>query len=222
MDTLDTTAQTLPALKMPSRRKSVFMEVGLVDEDKARRDRSPAPIQTITTPTLILDPTPKRLRPTRTVRFQSQAHVFEENVQVRVRDEDDDDWESDLDEDDEETLAAMKLYPNPNNRTHAYSGSYRVGLLALMLALMLPVIQMNPIAAIGVRGGVVRGARQTIDAQVIRRDDTNPQVCKRWSHQAAVVNGTLYVYGGRASTSDQQTSDTWSMSLIASSRSAIR
>ncbi|ORY12612.1 hypothetical protein BCR34DRAFT_482332 [Clohesyomyces aquaticus] len=210
---MDTTAQPQPALKAPGRRKSVFMEVGLVDEDTVRRDRSPAPGYNTSTPTLISDPTRKRLRPARTVRFRSQAEILNEKEHERMSEEFDDEWESDSDVEDE-TLATMKLYPSPNNQLNACSGLYKAGLLALILALMLPVLQINPISAIGVRGGVIREPRQTIDAQVVRRDDTNPQVCKRWSHQAAVVNGTLFIYGGRSSTSDQQTSNTWNNDFL--------
>jgi len=34
-------------------------------------------------------------------------------------------------------------------------------------------------------------------------------------HKAAQLNGTLYIYGGQATASEDQTTDTWSKSLEA-------
>ncbi|KAF2477780.1 uncharacterized protein BDR25DRAFT_299575 [Lindgomyces ingoldianus] len=201
-----------PAHKSPDRQKSVFMEVGLVDEETVRRERNPTPKLTST---LVSDPTPRRLRPARMVRFRSQAEFFEEKE--REGHEHDSGWESisDIEESDDETLATMKLYPN--RATNTFSGLYKAGLLVLVLALMLPVLQTSPISTIGVRGGVI--PLQSIDyvqgVHISKREDTNTQICKRWSHQATIVNGTLYMYGGRSSTDDQQTSNTWNNDFLA-------
>jgi hypothetical protein len=46
-----------------------------------------------------------------------------------------------------------------------------------------------------------------------KRDNSPTNVCKRWSQQSAVVNGTLYLYGGRATLSSDQTSNEWSMTV---------
>ena len=43
-----------------------------------------------------------------------------------------------------------------------------------------------------------------------KRQTTNVDVCKRWSGQSAIVNGTVYYYGGRATTSADQTTNQWS------------
>src|SRR6202007_986502 len=40
-------------------------------------------------------------------------------------------------------------------------------------------------------------------------------VCKRWSQQSALVNGTLYLYGGQSSTTSDQTSNTWNNNFLA-------
>lgn len=44
-----------------------------------------------------------------------------------------------------------------------------------------------------------------------KRADTSTNICKRWSQQSALVNGTLYLYSGRSTTSADQTADTWSV-----------
>lgn len=48
-----------------------------------------------------------------------------------------------------------------------------------------------------------------LERKVIRRDDSPTDVCTRWSHQSAVVNGTLYVYGGRSTQQEGQNTNTW-------------
>ena len=48
-----------------------------------------------------------------------------------------------------------------------------------------------------------------------RRDDTNPDVCSRWSQQTALVNGTIYIYGGHATTQQGQQDGTWTNDFLA-------
>ena len=193
------------------------MEVGLIDEATIKRERSPAP-------TLIPDPTPRRLRPARLVRFRSQAEIFEEKVGKDV----DSEWDStsDGEDADHETLASARLHPDQH--MIAYSKMYRLGLLAVILALLLPLLQLNPISVIGVKGGASpqRPANYVEGTKIVKREDTNTVICKRWSHQckfdianlliwemlissATVVNGTLYIYGGQSTTDAKQASDTW-------------
>lgn len=160
-----------PAAQAPGRRKSVFMEVGLVDEAQLRRERSPAPI-------LIANPSPKRLRPTRVVRFRSQHDVIGQKEENQL--EENDEWESasDADDIDYNTLASRRSYAS---QPVFGSKLYRVGLFALVLAFMLPVLQSSPLSAVGAKGGVI--PRATIDPYIAKREDTNTNICKRWSHQ---------------------------------------
>lgn len=43
-----------------------------------------------------------------------------------------------------------------------------------------------------------------------KRSNSPTDICKRWSGQSALVNGTLYYYGGRSTTDPTQTSNEWS------------
>ena len=158
--------QEEPTLYAPERRKSVFTEVGLVDETTVRRERSPAPI-------LISSSGPKRLRPARMVRFRSKNDVHVE--------QDESGWESasDTEDADYETVAAMKL--QSTRPLISSSKSLRVALLALVLALMVPVLHTKPLNMVGAKAGVI--PRQTIDPSMVKRDDTDTNICKRWSHQ---------------------------------------
>ncbi|KAF8538422.1 hypothetical protein BDD12DRAFT_741343 [Trichophaea hybrida] len=47
-----------------------------------------------------------------------------------------------------------------------------------------------------------------------RRDDSPTDVCARWSHQTAVVGGTVYIYGGQAKTQASQKTNTWNNNFL--------
>ena len=124
--------------------------------------------------------------------------------------DDDSDWESVYDEDDAYRLGSETTLPPSPPAVSAKL--YRLALFSVALVLLLPLLQINPIACVGVRGGMI--ARATIEAEPERsmlttRDDSQTQVCKRWSGQSAVVNGTLYMYGFRTTMDSQQQDKTW-------------
>lgn len=122
---------------------------------------------------------------------------------------DESEWES-VDEEDEAhqpTASGSMTYTISNSKL------YRAGLFAVVLALMLPIIQMISIAPLGVYGSSIpRGAITSIAERstLVERADSQTEVCKRWSGQSAIVNGTLYMYGFRTTTDAQQKSGTWS------------
>ena len=181
-----------------TRRMSIFTEVGLVDENRVKEERSPAKFTA----------SPGLLRPARIVRFRSRISIFNE------RDEEDseDDWE-DVDEEDK---AKDPLLAAPAIRTAASpmmsNKLVRVGVFAFVLAIMLPILSMNPLSHFGVQSATI--PRSTIEAvsdvQIVKRDNSPTNACKRWAGQSTVVNGTLYMYGFRTSTEQQQTDNTWS------------
>lgn len=89
----------------------------------------------------------------------------------------------------------------------------RLGVVALIVAATLPFIQKpvptesNAAPSIGVDSRVVPIERKMV---LETRADSPTDVCTRWSHQSAVINGTLYVYGGQATTEPGQTQNKWS------------
>lgn len=94
---------------------------------------------------------------------------------------------------------------------------YRAGFFAVVLALLLPLVQMISIAPLGVYGSSIPVASITALAgrsTLVERADAQTEVCKRWSGQSTIVNGTLYMYGFRTTTDAQQKTDTWSMFLL--------
>ena len=95
----------------------------------------------------------------------------------------------------------------------------------LLLALFLPLAHYISLAGdagqliTGVRGGVIRTPRTkpgpiAIGGSVVKRDDSTTDVCVRWAHQSAILNGTIYIYGGRSSQSPTQTSNTWNNDFL--------
>jgi hypothetical protein len=166
--TVDTTdLRSFSSAMREPRRKSVFAEVGLVDEATIRRERCPTPI-------LIPDPSSQRLRPPKTVRFECQHDILGEKEKGRR--EEDSEWESDSDieETDWETLEGMNV--KGHQTLFANSKLYRLGLFAIALVLMLPILQTNPLFSLG-------AGAAAIPASIIKREDTNTQICKRWAHQ---------------------------------------
>ncbi|KAI6803544.1 kelch repeat protein [Hortaea werneckii] len=49
---------------------------------------------------------------------------------------------------------------------------------------------------------------------LVKRSDSPTDVCFRWAQQSAIVNGTLYLYGGEATTQASQTSNTWNNDFL--------
>ena len=102
----------------------------------------------------------------------------------------------------------MDTIDPPNNRY-----LLKLGAVALILAATLPFIQQPVLTesdaspSIGVDSRAVPHVRKMI---LETRADSPTDVCTRWSHQSAVVNGTLYIYGGQATTEPGQTQNKWS------------
>lgn len=119
----------------------------------------------------------------------------------------------------------------------------RVSTIALLIAVLLPGFSsyykgretVSPVVA---DAGVIRETPRTsgpvLESIVERREESPTRVCRRWAHQgespndiwvleenggmltygkAAQLNGTLYIYGGQAKTTEDQTTDTWSKLL---------
>lgn len=179
-------------------RRSIFTEVGLIDKHTINTKRSPAPI-------LVTGQASRQQRPSRTVRFRSKNSIF--GGEDRAEDVDDEsDWES-VEDEGEASQQITTPYTVSNSKL------YRAGLFAVVLALMLPILQMISIAPFSVNASSIPQGSITSMAErstLVQRADSQTEVCKRWSGQSAIVNGTLYMYGFRTTTDAQQKSDTWS------------
>jgi hypothetical protein len=98
---------------------------------------------------------------------------------------------------------------------------FRIGTIALVVASLVPFLRgspagtTSPLPIQGVEGGPIpRDTKADEGIILTRQDDTSTEVCFRWAQQSAMVNGTLYLYGGQASTEQGQDQDTWNNDFL--------
>lgn len=91
----------------------------------------------------------------------------------------------------------------------------RLYALAIWMIILMPILyelphinQARP-AFLGAQANLVRRR-----GSQVKRENSPTDVCNRWSHQSAVVNGTLYIYGGHSISSSGQTQDTWNNDFL--------
>ena len=107
----------------------------------------------------------------------------------------------------------------------AFPSMVRVLSIAFIVAVALPLLHNTPLigqaghAMLGAKGGVMRKSQSihrtpALDGEVVKRQNSPTDICTRWSHQSAIVNGTLYVYGGRATKDAGQSSNTWNNDFV--------
>ena len=96
---------------------------------------------------------------------------------------------------------------------------FRLATVALVVASLIPFLRLGSTSAVplqGVEGGPVprHAGRDHGSVILSRQDDTSTDVCFRWAQQSALVNGTLYLYGGQASTEQGQDQNTWNNNFL--------
>ena len=103
--------------------------------------------------------------------------------------------------------------------------SSRLFMLALIVLVAMPLLHDTPLlgkagpSIIGAKAGVIRTSgpqkRDMVEGRLVTRQAlTDTDVCNRWSQQSALVNGTIYLYGGHSTTTADQTSDTWNNDFL--------
>lgn len=161
----------------------------------------------------------KAKRPIRRVRFRSIANVFEApDFDSPRAPEDEDRPESARSIPDYSVSLKEPVQPNPRPRMSTHRLVFFTFFIAIALTLLhnSPLIGSSGVSKIGVKGGVIRSpAKEKIveRRELVERDDAT-NYCKRWAHQSAMVNGTIYIYGGRMTTSDTQNSDEWNNNFL--------
>lgn len=168
----------------PTRRSSVFTETGLEGHDP------------------ILDGKIRLERPRLSVRFRSHASFVEPKSYPSAVEG--------------ELTTQSRTQPAAFTQTFSWSQIpfSQILLLLALAAIAYPTFishstgsNIMPIVA---EAGSVVPNTGTLKAISAKRQNSNTDVCKRWSGQSAVVNGTIYYYGGRATTSADQTTNEWS------------
>ena len=90
----------------------------------------------------------------------------------------------------------------------ASSSATNLILLVMLIAVVAPVFNHQ----LGwSTGGFIQGAA----AEPIRARENSPtKTCRRWAQQVANLNGTVYMYGGRSTTDQGQTENTWNNDFL--------
>jgi hypothetical protein len=111
----------------------------------------------------------------------------------------------------------VAIFPRRSPRQALLSKAIIVVLTILSIIHLAPFFSSwSGIALVGATGFSKPRVASQLDVPEIRKRANSPtDVCKRWSQQSAIVNGTLYLYGGRATTSSSQDSNTWNNDFIA-------
>ena len=87
----------------------------------------------------------------------------------------------------------------------------------LAAALVLPQWASSVVATAGLGAMAAQAhAISMVDKEKwnVKRENSPTDVCSRWSHQSAVVNGTLYLYGGRSTQAAGQNENTWNNDFL--------
>ncbi|KAI1482360.1 hypothetical protein F4774DRAFT_406968 [Daldinia eschscholtzii] len=96
------------------------------------------------------------------------------------------------------------------------AGLHRLSMIALLIAIVLPTISYNngrkKVEISGADAGVIR---PTPSVLLKSRENSPTDVCTRWAGQSALINGTVYFYGGRSKTKGDQQDNTWNNDFIA-------
>ncbi|KAJ9638112.1 hypothetical protein H2204_004423 [Knufia peltigerae] len=190
----DNTPEELEQVSLVQRRNSVFLEVGLGGDDAIVDTKLK---QTNTT------------RPRLQVRFRSKIDVFEPDPPASTRDS-----------------SCPRDRDKPREMPFFIPTLSRLLFLAFVVILVTQSLHTTPILKAdanpvgtrrdgSLRGDNLRQGKRALPDANVKRDDSPTVVCKRWAGQSALVNGTLYYYGGRSTTTADQTSNEWNNDLIA-------
>lgn len=213
--------------KIRKGRLSVFKEVGL-DGDRDRSSASPSPLASPTPPQMQQSPVQrvdfqdlKELRSAKTLHDDiSQSDTSTEEV-------------TEADEPTSSPRPAQRPRQNslppafqswyskitrPRHRPRvrsasgappqSISGTQRFALIVVLIAIIFPAFSIHHSQSPNMD---ISG----VDAGVLHTRATSPtEICTRWAHQVANVNGTLYIYGGEAKTEEGQDQDTWNNNFL--------
>ncbi|KXT18838.1 hypothetical protein AC579_8205 [Pseudocercospora musae] len=108
--------------------------------------------------------------------------------------------------------------PSPLPARHN-STMYRLGAAVAFLLAIVPLLQSTSFFGHAtilqpVSGNAVPNTHADSSLSVQRRAESPTNVCFRWAQQSAIVNGTLYLYGGQAITEPGQTENAWNNNFL--------
>ena len=102
----------------------------------------------------------------------------------------------------------------------------RFYVFTFLMVIFLPLLHSSPLigkagdSAIGVEGGVIKNTGRDAEVtsemggEMVKRQNDPTTVCNRWAHASAIVNGTIYVYGGETTQDYKQKNGTWNNNFL--------
>lgn len=127
----------------------------------------------------------------------------------------------------EQQFAPATLFAKrPTHSTHTSPDTSKLGRsdrkslsawTILAAALVLPRWAASVVATAGLGAMAAQAHAIPMDDKEqwnMKRENSPTDVCSRWSHQSAVVNGTLYLYGGRSTQAAGQNENTWNNDFL--------
>lgn len=166
------------------RRSSAFTETGLEGHDT------------------IIDEKIRSERPRLSVRFRSNVSIVEPNA---------------VESEPSTPVAQTAPITAPPTSILSQIPFAQLALLVALLAITFPTFnglspKSNLTPALAEASPMAPRA-EGLNTLPVKRQTDSADVCKRWSGQSALINGTVYYYGGRATTSADQTTNEWSKLL---------
>lgn len=90
-----------------------------------------------------------------------------------------------------------------------------ITLIGLLVAVVLPAFSYNNgNGKVEISGAAAVPVHADYQPVIGVRADSPTQICTRWSHQTGLINGTLYIYGGQAKTQGTQANNTWNNNFL--------
>ena len=94
----------------------------------------------------------------------------------------------------------------------------RFSTVIVLIAVVLPAFSYyngrEQVSLNGADAGVIQQTPKGPGPVLDTRAPSPTKWCKKWSHQTALLNGTLYIYGGQAKMTGDQTVDTWNNDFL--------
>ncbi|KAI0900035.1 hypothetical protein F4806DRAFT_276475 [Annulohypoxylon nitens] len=193
------------ANKIREGRQSMFFEVGLFEgEDEGQQDQQ------------LQDMTSESHEPNEPSERMESTSEIASPIEKKTSDREDSSggkskWLSKL-----APKRRPKIKTASSARPPPFAGRYSFTMIVLLIAIVLPTISFNN----GRKKIEISGADAAVTKlphTVILEDRQNSptSVCTRWAGQSALINGTIYYYGGRSKTTGDQESNTWNNDFIA-------
>ncbi|KAI2465889.1 hypothetical protein F4781DRAFT_374879 [Annulohypoxylon bovei var. microspora] len=200
----------LPTFSMASNirkeRQSMFIEVGLLEEEQEGQQDQQDQQDTTSEGHEEIEPN-ERIESTSELTPPVERRTSDKEDSPRGKSK----WLSKLAPTRRPKIKTVSSAPPPT-----FAGLHRLSMIVLLIAVVLPTISYNhgrqKVEISGADAGVTR---PTPGVVLETRQNSPTNVCTRWAGQSALINGTVYFYGGRSKTTGDQQANTWNNDFIA-------